>query len=326
MPGAYKTIKDTSLIAQFKMINNEKSKKVFLKKEEIYFLAWTTTPWTLPANNGLAVGKKINYVLIETFNKYLEHRIKVIIAEKCIDKFFNSDNEVKKEDILFNKQNVQYKIIKKIKGSDLLGLDYDQLMPYVKVEKPAFTVVEGDFVSTDEGTGIVHISLTFGSDDFMVSKKNKLPGVFIKDKNGNSVPIVNKAGKFVDEIIDFAGMEVKSFSDKKNKEDWTIPKRNVNIKKDKDKCDFIWIIWEIIFEELKCRDDKLLKTIIKVLYSLFIHEYTSGKRTERMFIIYNSIGHLTNKIDYKKDIRLNEVLYIQTQSNINKMYEIMKNI
>jgi hypothetical protein len=111
---------------------------------------------------------------------------------------------------------------------------------------------------------------------------------------------------------------------KKQKENWKIPKRNIDIKKDKDKCDFIWIIWEIIFEELKCRDNKLLKTIIKVLYSLFIYEYTSGKRTERMFIIYNAIGHLTNKIDYKKDIRLNEVLYIQTQSNINKMYEIMK--
>ena len=111
---------------------------------------------------------------------------------------------------------------------------------------------------------------------------------------------------------------------KKNKEDWIIPKRDVNIKKDKDKCDFIWIIWETIFEELKCRDNKLLTTIIKVLYSLFIHEYTSGKRTERMFIVYNAIGHLTNKIDYNKNIRLNEVLYIQTQSNINKMYEIMK--
>jgi len=111
---------------------------------------------------------------------------------------------------------------------------------------------------------------------------------------------------------------------KKNKENWTIPSRNVNIKKDKDKCDFIWIIWEIIFEELKNRQDKILQTIIKILYALFIHEFTSGKRNERIFIVYNAVGHLTNKIDYKKDIRLNEVLFIQTQSNINKMYEIMK--
>ena len=98
----------------------------------------------------------------------------------------------------------------------------------------------------------------------------------------------------------------------------------MNVKKDKDKCDFIWIIWEIIFEELKYRDEKILNTIIKVLYSLFTHEYTSGKRTERIFIVYNAIGHLTNKIDYNKKIRLNEILYIQTQSNINKVYEMMK--
>ena len=111
---------------------------------------------------------------------------------------------------------------------------------------------------------------------------------------------------------------------KKNKETWSVPPRNVNVKKEKDKCDFIWIIWEIIFEELKYRDEKILNTIIKVLYSLFTHEYTSGKRTERIFIVYNAIGHLTNKIDYDKKIRLNEILYIQTQSNINKVYEMMK--
>ena len=111
----------------------------------------------------------------------------------------------------------------------------------------------------------------------------------------------------------------KLLEHKKNKETWSVPPRNVNVKKDKYKCDFIWIIWEIIFEELKCRHEKIVNTIIKVLYSLFIHGYTSGKRTERMFIVYNAIGHLTNKIEYNKPIRLNEVLYIQTQSNINKI-------
>ena len=111
---------------------------------------------------------------------------------------------------------------------------------------------------------------------------------------------------------------------KKNKESWIIPPRKVDVKKEKDRCDFIWIVWEIIFEELKFRENKVLKTIIKVLYTLFIHEYSCSKRGERMFIVYNSIGYLTNKIDYKKPIRLNEVLYIQTQSNINKMYEIFK--
>ena len=212
MPGAYKDIKDTSLTAQFKIENNSKSFDV-IGKNSCYFLAWTTTPWTLPANNGLAVGIKIDYVLLETFNKYTEKKINVILAEKCIEKFFDINNQKTEGDIVFNKQKIEYKILKSIKGNRLVGLDYEQLMPYVNAEKPAFTVVNGDFVTTEEGTGIVHISLTFGSDDFFVSRKNNLPGIFVKNDKNEDVPIVDKSGKFVDQITDFAGMQVKSFSD-----------------------------------------------------------------------------------------------------------------
>ena len=212
MPGAYKNIKDTSLTAQFKIQKNQKSKEI-IGDSDCYFLAWTTTPWTLPANNGLAVGEKIKYNLIETFNKYTESKINVIIAEKCIEKFFDSNNLKTSEELIFDKQNLPYKILKTFKGKDLVGFDYDQLLPYVKAEKPAFTVVSGDFVTTDEGTGIVHISLTFGSDDFYVSKKNNLPGIFVKNDKNEDVPIVDKSGKFVKEIIDFAGLQVKAFSD-----------------------------------------------------------------------------------------------------------------
>ena len=212
MPGAYKDIKDTSLTAQFKIENNSKSFDI-IGKNSCYFLAWTTTPWTLPANNGLAVGIKIDYVLLETFNKYTEKKINVILAEKCIEKFFDITNQKTEGDIVFNKQKIEYKILKSIKGNRLVGLDYEQLMPYVNAEKPAFTVVNGDFVTTEEGTGIVHISLTFGSDDFFVSRKNNLPGIFVKNDKNEDVPIVDKSGKFVDQITDFAGMQVKSFSD-----------------------------------------------------------------------------------------------------------------
>ena len=212
MPGAYKDIKDTSLTAQFKIENNSKSFDI-IGKNSYYFLAWTTTPWTLPANNGLAVGIKIDYVLLETFNKYTEKKINVILAEKCIEKFFDINNQKTEGDIVFNKQKIEYKILKSIKGKRLVGLDYEQLMPYVNAEKPAFTVVNGDFVTTEEGTGIVHISLTFGSDDFFVSRKNNLPGIFVKNDKNEDVPIVDKSGKFVDQITDFAGMQVKSFSD-----------------------------------------------------------------------------------------------------------------
>ena len=212
MPGAYKDIKDTSLTAQFKIENNSKSFDI-IGKNSCYFLAWTTTPWTLPANNGLAVGIKIDYVLLETFNKYTEKKINVILAEKCIEKFFDINNQKTEGDIVFNKQKIEYKILKSIKGNRLVGLDYEQLMPYVNAEKPAFTVVNGDFVTTEEGTGIVHISLTFGSDDFFVSRKNNLPGIFVKNDKNEDVPIVDKSGRFVDQITDFAGMQVKSFSD-----------------------------------------------------------------------------------------------------------------
>lgn len=212
MPGAYKNIKDTSLTAQFKIQKNKKSQEI-IGDSDCYFLAWTTTPWTLPANNGLAVGEKIKYNLIETFNKYTESKINVIIAEKCIEKFFDSNNLKTSEELIFDKQNLPYKILKTFKGKDLIGFDYDQLLPYVKAEKPAFTVVSGDFVTTDEGTGIVHISLTFGSDDFYVSKKNNLPGIFVKNDKNEDIPIVDKSGKFVKEIIDFAGLQVKAFSD-----------------------------------------------------------------------------------------------------------------
>ena len=212
MPGAYKNIKDTSLTAQFKIQKNKKSQEI-IGDSDCYFLAWTTTPWTLPANNGLAVGEKIKYNLIETFNKYTESKINVIIAEKCIEKFFDINNLKTSEELIFDKQNLPYKILKRFKGKDLIGFDYDQLLPYVKAEKPAFTVVSGDFVTTDEGTGIVHISLTFGSDDFYVSKKNNLPGIFVKNDKNEDVPIVDKSGKFVKEIIDFAGLQVKAFSD-----------------------------------------------------------------------------------------------------------------
>ena len=212
MPGSYKDIKDTSLTAQFKIENNSKSFDI-IGKNSCYFLAWTTTPWTLPANNGLAVGIKIDYVLLETFNKYTEKKINVILAEKCIEKFFDINNQKTEGDIVFNKQKIEYKILKSIKGNRLVGLDYEQLMPYVNAEKPAFTVVNGDFVTTEEGTGIVHISLTFGSDDFFVSRKNNLPGIFVKNDKNEDVPIVDKSGKFVDQITDFAGMQVKSFSD-----------------------------------------------------------------------------------------------------------------
>ncbi len=202
-PGAYRDVKDTSLVAQFKIKGTEND----------YFLAWTTTPWTLPANNSLAVGEHINYVKIKTFNPYTFIPVQVILAKDRVASFFDgkaenlSFDEYKQSDKL-----IPWTIVAEYKGTDLVGMEYEQLLPYVALPAPAFTVLAGDFVSTEDGTGIVHLAMTFGADDHRVSVKNNVPGVLVKDENGNDVPIVDKQGRFVKEITDFAGMYVKNYT------------------------------------------------------------------------------------------------------------------
>ena len=199
MPGAYKNIKDTSIVAQFKLLENKSSINLFKNiNTEIYLLAWTTTPWTLPANNSLAVNENMEYSIVKTINTYTNIPVTVILASSCISSYFEN-------------KNLKYELLKTIKGKNLLGFDYEQLLDYVPAKKPAFTIVHADFVSAEEGTGIVHISRTFGSDDFFISEKYNIPGIFVKDEKGNNVPIVNKSGKFVEEITDFSGMSVKNF-------------------------------------------------------------------------------------------------------------------
>ena len=200
-PGTYKDIKDTSLTAQFKVAGTDND----------YILAWTTTPWTLPANNGLAVGAGVEYVKVKTFNQYTHLPVNVILAKDRVSYYFNAKaKDLKIEDYKPGDKLIPYEIVESYKGRDLAGMDYEQLMPYIPLEKPAFTVVVGDFVTTDDGTGIVHISKTFGADDYRTSVQNNMPGVFVKDEEGNDAPIVDKQGRYVKEITDFAGMYVKN--------------------------------------------------------------------------------------------------------------------
>ena len=200
-PGTYQDVKDTSLTAQFKVVGTEND----------YFLAWTTTPWTLPANNGLAVGAGVEYVKVRTFNQYTHQPVNVILAKDRVSYYFNAKaKDLKVEDYKPGDKLIPYEIVESYKGKDLAGMDYEQLLPYVPLPKPAFTVVVGDFVTTEDGTGIVHISKTFGADDYRTSVQNNMPGVFVKDEEGNDVPIVNKQGRYVKEITDFAGMYVKN--------------------------------------------------------------------------------------------------------------------
>ena len=203
MPGAYQMIKDTSAIAQFKVKGSENE----------YFLAWTTTPWTLPSNTALAVGKNITYVKVRTYNRYTQAPTTVILAKDRLSFYFSEANpDLQPEEVKANNKPIPYiEIIGEVKGAELEGMEFEQLMPYVQPDKPAFRVLIGDFVSTTDGTGIVHIAPTFGADDFMVAKKNDIPPLMVKDANGKAIPLVDDQGRFVPEVTDFAGRYVKDY-------------------------------------------------------------------------------------------------------------------
>lgn len=211
LPGCYKDVKDTSITAQFKVIKNEASSFLFdEKEEEVFILAWTTTPWTLPGNCALAVGNKIEYVKVKTFNPYTFKPVSVVLAKDRVSSYFDKKGEeLRLEDFKEGQKHIPFEVKATYKGDDLLGVSYEQLLPYVKPEGKAFIVIAGDFVSTEDGTGIVHTASLFGADDYRVCKENDISAITVLDEAGIEVPIVNRQGKFVKEITDFANMYVR---------------------------------------------------------------------------------------------------------------------
>ena len=218
-PGTYQDVTDTTIVAQFKA--KETSLPVFLQNEgDIYFLAWTTTPWTLPSNTALTVGPKIEYVLVETYNQYTFEPINVVLAKKLVNYQFSGKftRVEEKAELLNYKQGdkkIPYHVVKEFLGKDLVGITYEQLLPYVLPNnnpENAFRVISGDFVTTEDGTGIVHTAPTFGADDALVAKQAKpeVPPMLVKDENGNLVPLVDLQGKFRPEVKEFAGKYVKN--------------------------------------------------------------------------------------------------------------------
>ncbi len=219
-PGTYQDVTDTTVVAQFKAVEN--TLPDFLKNEgTIYFLAWTTTPWTLPSNTALTVGPKIEYVLVETFNQYTFEPTKVILAKKLVGKQFGGKNnfEVTSLDELntYNAgdKKIPFRVLKECIGSDLVDIKYEQILDYcLPNDNPedAFRVISGDFVTTEDGTGIVHTAPTFGADDAIVAKQAtpEIPPMLVKDENDNLVPLVDLQGKFRPEVGEFAGKYVKN--------------------------------------------------------------------------------------------------------------------
>ena len=219
-PGAYQDVTDTTIVAQFKAI--ESTLPDFLQNEgDIHFTAWTTTPWTLPSNTALTVGPKIDYVLVETYNQYTFKPINVIMAKALVTKQFagKSFNQVQtKPELLDYKdgdKQIPFYVVKEFKGKDLVGIKYEQLLQYALPNdnpQDAFRVIAGDFVTTEDGTGIVHTAPTFGADDALVAKQAspEIPPLLVKDDNGNLVPLVDLQGKFRPEMGEFGGKYVKN--------------------------------------------------------------------------------------------------------------------
>lgn len=205
-PGTYKDVKDHTAVAMFKAVHGSQSPVHSLVGGDFYFLAWTTTPWTLPSNTALAVGEKITYAVVKTYNQYSHLPVTVVLAKDLLGKYFPAENA----DLEFNSyvagdKKIPFTLLGELKGKDLVGIRYEQLMPYVlpyENADQAFRVIAGDFVTTEDGTGIVHIAPTFGADDMRAAKQAGVPPMLVLDDAKKAVPLVELHGRFRKEVSD----------------------------------------------------------------------------------------------------------------------------
>ncbi|RKS99543.1 isoleucine--tRNA ligase [Flavobacterium sp. 123] len=237
-PGSYRDVTDTTVVAQFltptlSKGEGDETENTIIKAfelnslsfgegrgEDFYFLAWTTTPWTLPSNTALTVGPKIDYVLVKTFNQYTFLPSNVILAKNLVGKqfakgFFPSSEAADFENFKAGDKKIPYQILAECKGADLVGIRYEQLLPFAlpyQNQENAFRVISGDFVTTEDGTGIVHTAPTFGADDAKVAKEAtpEVPPMLVLDENGTPVPLVDLQGKFTSHMGEYAGKYVKN--------------------------------------------------------------------------------------------------------------------
>ncbi|GAA4351396.1 isoleucine--tRNA ligase [Hymenobacter saemangeumensis] len=220
-PGTYRDVKDTTIVAQFKVLRDEASEKLFADAEgeaETFILAWTTTPWTLPANTALAVGKNIPYVLVRTFNAYTGQPIRVVLAKALLSRHFSEKGaEAALEEYKLGDKVLPWRQEAEFSGADLVGIKYERLFgqdagfPAFEGEENGFRVIPGDFVTTEDGTGIVHISPTFGADDFRAAQQAGVPALLVADAEGKLGPIVDRTGRYVPQMGEFGGRWVKNY-------------------------------------------------------------------------------------------------------------------
>ena len=292
-PGTYQDVTDTTVVAQFK-VKKDSLNGVFKGLEnEIFFLAWTTTPWTLPSNTALTVGPKIDYVAVKTFNQYTFEPMTVVLAKSLIGKQFTgkyylAENEADLANYTSKDKKIPYQIVDEVKGADLVGIRYEQLLDYAQpYQHPenAFRVISGDFVTTEDGTGIVHTAPTFGADDALVAKQAEpeVPPMLVLDENNNPVPLVDLQGKFRPELQELAGKYVKN----EYYEDGEAPERSVDV--------------EIA---IKLKEDNRAFKVEK-----YVHSYPNCWRTDKP-ILYYPLDSWFIKITEVKDkmFRLNQTI------------------
>lgn len=290
-PGAYRDVSDTTVVAQFKTL--PETLPSFLQGfGDVHFLAWTTTPWTLPSNTALTVGPKIDYVLVKTFNQYTFEPINVVLAKNLVGKQFAKKYAEGTDEDFANYTSetkvIPYQILAKFKGADLVGIKYEQLLQYaLPYQNPenAFRVISGDFVTTEDGTGIVHTAPTFGADDAKVAKEAQpeVPPMLVLDENENPIPLVDLQGRFLsivsDEIYGFANEYVKGeylSEDEKNTE--------FNIQKDKLKSIISDLKAYLSVDEriaLKLRKENKAFKVEK-----YVHSYPHSWRTDEPLLYY----------------------------------------
>jgi isoleucyl-tRNA synthetase len=211
LPGCYRDVKDTTCIALFRVIRDSKSEFLFkgTDTQNVHMMAWTTTPWTLPSNTALAVGKEIIYIKVKSFNPYSGDPVTVIIAKDLLNAMFPESNaSLELSEYKAGDKKIPFKVLTEISGKQLEGINYEQLIDWVKPDTGAFRIVTGEFVTTEDGTGIVHIAPTFGADDYRVGKENGIPPLIVKRKDGSFGPLVDKRG-FMVPIADLDNTFVK---------------------------------------------------------------------------------------------------------------------
>ncbi|WP_038032489.1 isoleucine--tRNA ligase [Thermonema rossianum] len=283
-PGTYKEVSDTSVVAQFKVKRNEQSAFLFDdEQEEVFFLAWTTTPWTLPSNMALAVGEDIDYVKVRTFNPYTHRPVSVILAKDRLPAYFSKKAEgLALSDYQAGDKLIPYEIAGQWKGKDLAGIRYEQLLPFLQKEEweeKAFRVIIGDFVSTEDGTGIVHISPTFGADDARVAKQNGVPAMLVEGEDGSLMPTVDKEGKFIRPIGEALLKKMKELGIRAHKE-FTADDFYVKNYLDEDESQPDYKSTDVILAIILKEENKAFKV------EKYVHSYPHCWRTGKPVLYY----------------------------------------